>query len=163
MERAIDVAKYIYTRYKEMSGENIDEMKLHKLLYLCQRESLAILSEPMFTEDFEGWKFGPVCLEVREAYKKDKSIFVDAKDISDEARYIVRNIVFQYGAYESWKLSELSHSEISWKNARKGIPNGQNGNNKMELADIREDAKKVRPYDSVWDMYYDEFEDAEGM
>ena len=24
-----------------------------------------------------------------------------------------------------------------------------------------EDAKKVRPYDHVWDMYYDEFEDAE--
>lgn len=26
---------------------------------------------------------------------------------------------------------------------------------------IREDAKKVRPYDSLWDMYYDEFEDLE--
>ena len=29
------------------------------------------------------------------------------------------------------------------------------------LSDIQEDAKKVRPYDHVWDMYYDEFEDAE--
>jgi len=27
------------------------------------------------------------------------------------------------------------------------------------LEDIKEDAKKVRPYDYVWDMYYDEFED----
>ena len=27
--------------------------------------------------------------------------------------------------------------------------------------DIRADAKKVRPYDYVWDMYYDEFEDAD--
>lgn len=26
---------------------------------------------------------------------------------------------------------------------------------------IREDAQKVRPYDSLWDMYYDEFEDLE--
>lgn len=26
---------------------------------------------------------------------------------------------------------------------------------------IREDAKEVRPYDSLWDMYYDEFEDLE--
>lgn len=163
MERAIDVAKYIYTKYEEMSGEVIDEMKLHKLLYLCQRESLAILSEPMFTEDFKGWKFGPVCVEVRRGYKNDKGFSVDTKAISDEMGYIVRNVVFQYGAYESWKLSKLSHDELSWKNARKGIPNGQNGNNTMKLEDIREDAKKVRPYDSVWDMYYDEFEDAEVM
>lgn len=47
------------------------------------------------------------------------------------------------------------------ENVRKGIPNGQNGNRKISLDDIRKDAEKVRPYDSTWDMYYDEFEDAE--
>ena len=35
----------------------------------------------------------------------------------------------------------------------------QNGRKLLDLNDIREDAKKVRPYDHVWDMYYDEFED----
>ncbi len=44
-----------------------------------------------------------------------------------------------------------------------GIPQGQNGDRKLLLEDIRKDAEKVRSYDSVWDMYYDEFEDAEGM
>ena len=29
----------------------------------------------------------------------------------------------------------------------------------QKLEDIKEDAKKVRPYDHVWDMYYEEFED----
>lgn len=29
------------------------------------------------------------------------------------------------------------------------------------LEDIRKDAEKVRPYDSVWDMYYDEFDELE--
>ena len=55
MERIIDVAQYIYEEYKRQSGEVIDEMKLHKLLYLAQRESLAITNEPLFSEVFEGW------------------------------------------------------------------------------------------------------------
>lgn len=29
----------------------------------------------------------------------------------------------------------------------------------IDIKDIEEDAKKVRPYDHVWDMYYDEFDD----
>ena len=31
------------------------------------------------------------------------------------------------------------------------------------MENIREDAKKVRPYDYMWDMYYDEFEDYKVM
>ena len=43
------------------------------------------------------------------------------------------------------------------------MKDGENGNQRLKLEDIREDAKKVRPYDHVWDMYYDEFEDAEDV
>ena len=80
--------------------------------------------------------------------------------ISDEAKYIINNVIQEYGSLESWKLSEMSHREISWQNARKGLSDGENGNVPLELDDIRIDAQKVRPYDYVWDMYYDEFEDA---
>ena len=44
-------------------------------------------------------------------------------------------------------------------NARRGLGEKENGNRPLLLDDIREDAKKVRPYDHVWDMYYDEFDD----
>lgn len=159
MDRAVDIAQYIYLEYKKISGKVIDEMKLHKLLYFSQRESLALTSEPMFKEEFEGWKYGPVCKEVRCYYTEDGMCYDDIKEISLENAYIVKNIILQYGGYESWKLSELSHKEISWRNSRKGILEGRNGNKKLKLDDIRKDAEKVRPYDSVWDMYYDEFED----
>lgn len=163
MDRVVDVAQYIFTEYKKVSGKVIDEMKLHKLLYLCQRESLAIINEPMFREKFEGWKYGPVCREVRNCYTDD-GIFADgAREISYQNMYIAKNVILQYGALESWKLSELSHKEVSWRNARRGIPDGQNGNRTLKLEDIRKDAEKVRPYDSIWDMYYDEFDDAEEM
>lgn len=163
MERIVDIAQYIYKEYLRISGAPIDEMKLHKLLYLVQRESLAVTGQPLFAEEFEGWKYGPVCREVRNCYTEDGMFCDDIKEISIESAYIVNNIIQMYGAYESWKLSELSHKEISWQNARKGIPDGQNGNRKLSLDDIRKDAEKIRPYDPVWDMYYDEFEDAEVM
>jgi len=58
MEKIVDVAQYIFNEYKNISGDIIDEMKLHKLLYLCQRESIAITNKAMFPEEFEGWKYG---------------------------------------------------------------------------------------------------------
>ena len=161
MERIIDVAQYIYDEYKRQSGEAIDEMKLHKLLYFAQRECIAITNEPMFPECFEGWKYGPVSREVRNAYTKDGMYIEDPREISDGSAYIAKNIILQYGALASWKLSQISHEELSWQNSRKGMHEDENGNRPLLLEDIRKDAEKVRPYDSTWDMYYDEFDDLE--
>lgn len=161
MEKIMNVAQYIVDEYKSISGTDIDEMKLHKLLYLSQRESFAIIGQPMFKETFQGWKHGPVNCDVRKCYRQGD--FKNAKKdrISTASAYIVRNIIIQYGGYESWKLSELSHNEVSWRNARKGIPDGVNGSVIMKTEDIKKDAEKVRPYDSLYDMYYDEFDDLE--
>lgn len=159
MERIISVARYIYDEYKKMSGKNIDEMKLQKLLYFSQRESLAITGKPLFNEEFEGWKYGPVNREVRNYFKRGTFKKMSHDSISLEGAYIAKNVLLQYGTLEPWKLSDLSHKEISWLNARKGIPDGENGDNIISIDDIRKDADKVRPYDSVWDMYYDEFDD----
>lgn len=162
MENVLNVAQFIIDEYEKMTGntEKIDEMKLHKLLYLSQRECLAILGEPLFKENFEGWRYGPVCREVRTYFTKD-GLQCNTSEISNEAAYIVRSILEQYGCIESWKLSELTHNEISWKNAREGLKPSQNGDKVLLLDDIRKDAEKIRPYDTVWDMYYDEFEDAD--
>lgn len=160
MEKIINVAQYVFSEYKRITGEVIDEMKLHKLLYFAQRESLAITNEPLFEGEFEGRKYGPVCKEIRNSITQDGIIDCDS-DISDECKYIVNNVILEYSSLASWKLSELSHKEKSWINSRIGLHDGENGNRKLKLEDIREDAKKVRPYDHVWDMYYDEFEDAE--
>ena len=161
MERILDVAAYICKKYKEHTNEILDEMKLHKLLYFMQRESFAILGKPAFEGTFEGWKYGPVCREIRSNYY-DGEIHANTSDISDEMKYIANNIILEYGSLASWKLSELSHNDTSWKNARIGLSPEDNGNIALDLLDIKEDAKKIRPYDHIWDMYYDEFEDEVG-
>ena len=48
MEKIINVAQYIFNEYKRVTGEIIDEMKLQKLLYFSQRETIAILNKPLF-------------------------------------------------------------------------------------------------------------------
>jgi len=159
MDRIIDAANYLFNEYKLISGGSpLDEMKLHKLLYLAQRESLAITGRPLFCEHFEGWKFGPVCPDVRNVYS-NSGIQARVKDVSPETSVILNAVLEEYGPIESWSLSQLSHEEVSWKNARKGLAPDEPGNVELKLEDIMEDAKKVRPFDHVWGMYYDEFED----
>lgn len=157
MEEILNVANFIFEEYKKISGVAIDEMKLHKLLYFAQRETIAILNEPLFEESMQAWDYGPVSVDVRMAYTKKGIVGDNFRPISSQHAYIVKDIILQYGSLASWKLSEMSHQEISWLNARK------TGSKKapMSLEDIREDAKSVRPYDSLYDMYYDEFDDLE--
>lgn len=161
MADILSVAQYLYDYYQQETGEKIDELKLQKLLYFIQRESIALTSKPMFDEKFEGWIHGPVSTEVRKRYDKEHGIVYPTTKINDQEAYIVRNIFEQYGYYDSCFLRNLSHKEYSWKNSRLGLPDGAPGNREIKIEDIAIDARKVRPYDSVWDMYYDEFDDLE--
>lgn len=160
MERAVCVARYICDEYRRISGEAIDEMKLHKLLYFSQRESIAITGEPLFNDSFEGWRYGPVCVAVRNSFCQGE-IIGERQNIDAPSEYLVKNIILQYGELASWKLSQISHAELSWSNSRRGLLPNENGDTPLDLNDIRKDAEKVRPYDSMWDMYLDEFEDYE--
>ncbi len=72
-------------------------------------------------------------------------------------------MILQYGVLASWKLSNISHNEISWENSREGLVEGENSDRPLSIDDIRKDAEKVRPYDSIYGMYYDEFEDVEAV
>ena len=114
-------ASYIYHRYKEEKGTCIDEMKLHKLLYLSQRESIIVTGEPMFSAPFEAWKYGPVVVEVRDLYRKDALNVPLTKAELEVYKPIFDYVFMNYADKDSWSLSNLTHSETSWKNARKGL------------------------------------------
>lgn len=159
MEKILDVAQFIFDEYYKLSGTKIDEMKLQKLLYFAQREALAITGEPLFKDNLEGWKYGPVSRKVRSVFVPDEGIHAKTHDVSIEAAYILKNVIYGYGEYASWKLSQLSHQETSWQKSRAGLSPEENGDRIIALEDIRKDAEKIRPYDYNYDMYYDEFND----
>ena len=71
MEKTLVVAKFLNDLFKNENGTDVDQMKMHKLMYFAQRESLMYNKEPLFDSEFEGWKYGPVLVEVRDAYKNN--------------------------------------------------------------------------------------------
>ena len=91
MEKIINVAQYIFNEYKRVTEEMIDEMKLQKLLYFSQRETFAILNQPLFNEVFEGWKYGSVSRKVRTVFTED-GINAQTEDIKSESKYIINNL-----------------------------------------------------------------------
>lgn len=147
MIKVMEAVKYIANYYSKIFGEEIDEMKLHKLLYFAQRESFIQNDKPLFNAVFYGWKFGPVLKEIRQAYKEDKffkgvaDLVVDRDNVDIN---VLNTVLKNYAHKNSWSLSRLTHGEISWINSRKGLTMNDNGDNPMENEDIKLDAERIK-------------------
>ena len=144
MESVVKIASYIVDRYQKDFGHRIDEMKLHKLLYFTQRESIIQTDEPMFPELFEAWRYGPVMAQLRPLYAQNQLNELPEPSFIESYKNVFDVVFAKYAIKESWSLSRLSHGEISWKNARKDLLPEQNGSNCLSLEDIKEDAKRVK-------------------
>lgn len=124
MANVFDAAKYILEQLGEMST-----MKLQKLCYYAQAWSLVWDDVPLFNEEFEAWANGPVCPEL---FYKTQGIFsVTAKDetggsgdLSENQKDTIDAVLEHYGNHNAQWLSQLTHMEDPWNDARKGIPIG---------------------------------------
>lgn len=142
MEDMRNVAGYIAIRYKKEYKTNIDEMKLHKLMYFAQRESYVLFDQPLFNGVFYGWKYGPILKEVRKFFKENTLTFNGS--LSQECRQIMDRIFERYAGKSSWSLSRLTHGELSWKNSRVGIEDEKNSDNPISNDDIIKDAARIK-------------------
>lgn len=135
-------AKYIAHRYGKTYGSPLDEMKLHKLLYFAQRECLLMLGRPLFQNQFEAWKYGPVmrCLRGRSWDTKidPMTIYPEMRDYQP----IFDRIFELYAHKNSWTLSSVSHGETCWQKAKAK----EHGGGPVEILtdDIRLDAETIR-------------------
>ncbi|AYW50781.1 DUF4065 domain-containing protein [Tetragenococcus halophilus] len=158
-----ELAQYLVYSYEDRSGSKFQdsELKLQKMMYLAQRESLAFTDEPLFNDTFEGWKYGPVLPSLRYFFDEDYQPFdpKNESNLTNKEIYIIDNVIAEYGKFEPWALAELTHNELCWLKSRNGLDESDIGWSPISTDDIREDAKKVRLYDHEYDMYVDEFED----
>lgn len=122
MAATFDVAKYIAERTGAMSA-----MKLQKLMFYAQAWHLVWEEEPLFTDNFEAWANGPVLPNLyarhRGQFKVDASLFgdADAKRLKDTERDAIDRVLGFYGDKSAQWLSNLTHQEDPWLNARKGL------------------------------------------
>lgn len=132
-----DVAAYILEKQGRMTT-----MKLQKLIYYSQAWSLVWDEEPLFGEQIEAWANGPV---VRELYEKHKGQFEvikwrygDPSKLNKKQKRTINSVLKYYGDKSSQWLSDLTHSEEPWKNAREGILPGERGFRKINHSDMFE-------------------------
>ncbi len=142
MEKTLHVAKLFNELFKAENGCDMDQMRMHKMMYLVQRESLMYNKEPLFDSEFQGWKYGPVLVEVRSEYATGDMFHSVSDDLSEEAEKLVESVYQRYKKLSSWKLSSLSHGELSWKCSREGLAAEENGTVALKLADMRVDAAR---------------------
>lgn len=144
MVGVIKVASYIADRYQKDFGERISEMKLHKLLYFTQRESLIRKGKPMFGEEIRAWKYGPVVPCVRQAYKQDELHVRPSDEELNEYGEVLDFVMKEYAPSGVWTLVSMSHGQKSWMRARVGYGKQERSDVLMRVEDMCEDAEDAK-------------------
>jgi len=133
-----DVAAYILHKAGPMTA-----MKLQKLVYYAQAWSLVWDDKPLFPERIEAWANGPVSPDL---YHKHQGAFElrqpwpggNRSALTSAERKTVDAILEFYGEKSSQWLSDLTHREPPWRDARVGLLPGQLGTREITHAAMAE-------------------------
>jgi uncharacterized phage-associated protein len=128
-----DVAAYILARKGPMSA-----MKLQKLVYYSQAWSLVWDDAPLFQERIEAWSSGPVCPHLWERHRGQFELTApwrwgDPERLSADEKATVDAVLDYYADRSAQWLSDLTHAERPWAEARKGLPPGARGSSEITL------------------------------
>ncbi|QAY59457.1 DUF4065 domain-containing protein [Microbacterium protaetiae] len=119
-----DVAEYILRGAGSMTA-----MKLQKLVYYSQAWHLVWEERPLFDNVIEAWANGPVVKRLY-AYHRGRftvaagDITPEPKILSEDEKTTVDSVLKFYGSHSAMELSQLTHAEDPWRNARGGLPAG---------------------------------------
>jgi uncharacterized phage-associated protein len=117
--RVYDVARHILDTLGPMSG-----MKLQKLVYYSQAWSLVWDQRPLFNEVIAAWANGPVCPPLYHKHKGSfavPALFIDNGEperLDADAKATIKAVLDFYGDKSAQWLSDLTHRETPWKEAR---------------------------------------------
>jgi uncharacterized phage-associated protein len=120
------VQQAIIEAHRKLFDESPSPMKLQKLCYYAQAYSLAEGQE-LFPEDFQAWQHGPVIPDLYKEYKEYQWRAID-KNFSaptNEAPELVTEVVAAYGRLDGAALSNMTHKEAPWVDARGDIPESE--------------------------------------
>ena len=131
-----DVAAFILKRQGPMTA-----MKLQKLVYYSQAWALVWDEQPIFPEKIEAWANGPVVFEL---YDRHRGVFRvsewngDYRVLDRSEQETLAIVLDFYGKMSSQELSDLTHQEDPWRNARKGLGPSDRGSREITHAAMAE-------------------------
>lgn len=118
MARVQDVAAYILEQRGPMTA-----MKLQKLCYYSQAWNLVWDDEPLFDSRIEAWANGPVIPDLYRLHRSRLQLSAgdipgDATELSSDEKTTVDAVLEFYGEMSAHELSDLTHREDPWQDAR---------------------------------------------
>ena len=103
-------------------------MKLEKLVYYCQAWHLARHGTPLFADDIQAWREGPVVPALYEKHRKQYIVsgwkWGDPAAVQGSAAEVIEWVAARYGTFSAERLSRMTHYELPWRIARRGYPSG---------------------------------------
>lgn len=119
---ARDVAAHILQKQGSMTA-----MKLQKLVYYSQAWHLVRTERLLFVDQIEAWAAGPVIRSLYSAHRgkyyldTPTDVGGDPSILTEEEKKSIDVVVSHYGKLTAEQLSDLTHSEPPWINARVGL------------------------------------------
>lgn len=123
--QASDVAKHI-VNFCINEGTPISNLQLQKMLYFCQVKCYQDFSRPLFEDDFEAWRYGPVIPSVYRLFSiyggNEITRRVEGgKPLSPSEENLVERVVTRLLPLRPWELVKMTHSQGSpWDQTYKG-------------------------------------------
>lgn len=138
MASVLDVAEYILERQGQMSA-----MKLQKLCYYSQAWHLVWDEEPLFDDDFQAWANGPVSRRLYDKHRRLYSVSAGMVDgdptvLTINQRESIDIVLKSYAHMRAFELSEMTHREAPWREARGELPPGMGSNAVIDKATMQE-------------------------
>lgn len=140
----LNAARYFIIRaYEDGMEAEMTNMKVQKLLYYSQSLHLALYDEPLFDEEIQAWRYGPVCPPAYRFYSEfeAKQLPIPSKEfllqVADDKKKLLEEIWEYFGSYHAYLLSDMTHLEFPWKKARKGLPSQASSTEPILLKDMK--------------------------
>ena len=132
------VQRAIIEAHRDMFDESPSPMKLQKLCYYAQAYSLAEGQE-LFPEDFQAWQHGPVVPDLYTKYREYqwRAIDEDLPPLTNDTAEVVVEVVAAYGRFDGAALSNMTHKEAPWVNARGDIPESDGSRETIDKDSMR--------------------------
>ena len=111
---ASDVARFMVNLCID-DGHPISNLQLQKILYFCQLESYRRYDRPLFSDDFEAWRYGPVVPAVYRLFSIFGGLDIsrktrEAEGLSDAERGLIQDVARRLRGLRPWELVAKTHS-----------------------------------------------------
>ncbi len=128
-----DLAKCILESQASNAGDLLTAWKLQKLVHCCQAWSLVWDERILFPERIEAWADGPICPDPFNTHEEKLNPGKDdiqgsPGNLDGDGRETVDGVLECYGPRSGRYLSNLTHVERPWIEARGDTPTGIRSN-----------------------------------